>query len=481
MLNNFIYAQTKDLFLEQLGAGNILDEAIVFIEDTKEIWNHGTYFGRESDFDADVFAALQQAVLDLQNATADINTDLDKKLDKTTAESTYATKNELPSLNGYLTEETAATIYATISQINAINQNVEHLSSIIVESGDGTKFLSDDGTYKFVETNPFEIPANGVLPETGKVGKIYLIPASVTGENNIMHEYVWANDAWEKLGEFKADVDLSGYYTKEEIDSSIETITSELEEIDNVTAAALTDLDQRIIDMESTSATNDAQVLSDAKSYVDDKETALRDDLTLMQASIDSKLDISVANNTYATKNAINGKQDELVSGQNIKTLNGTSILGTGDIVIDTSVLDSLGDSSERPLSQKAATDAINSEIERATDVEANLLNRIESHEAITQQAAQDASEANAYAQAAYTQSTEAVNTANVAKNAVATLEGLANTDTAQQTLAATVAQIEQNTNDINVLKEKFVVLSETEYTAIELKDPDKIYLVYEE
>lgn len=45
MLNNFIYAQTKALFLEQLEAGNILDEAIVFIEDTKEIWNHGQYFG----------------------------------------------------------------------------------------------------------------------------------------------------------------------------------------------------------------------------------------------------------------------------------------------------------------------------------------------------------------------------------------------------------------------------------------------------
>lgn len=429
MLNNFIYAQTKDLFLEQLGAGNILDEAVVFIADTKEIWNHGTYFGRESGFDADVFVALQQAVLDLQNETADINTDLDKKLDKTTAESTYATKNELPSLDGYLTEEVAENIYATLEQIDAIGLDMDHLFSVIAEDGDGTKFLSNDGTYKFVET----------------------------------------------------DVDLSGYYTKEEIDSSIETITSELEEIDKVTAAALTDLDQRIIDMESTSATNDANVLSDAKSYVDDKETVLRDDLALMQASIDSKLDISVANNTYATMNAVAGKQDELVSGQNIKTLNGTSILGTGDIVIDTSVLDSLGDSSERPLSQKAATDAINSEIERATDVEANLLNRIESHEAITQQAAQDASEANTYAQAAYTQSTEAVNTATVAKNAVATLEGLANTDTAQQTLAATVTKIEQNTNDIKVLKEMFVVLSETEYTAIELKDPDKIYLVYEE
>ena len=48
MLNNFIYAQTKDLFLEALNAGNILDEAIVFIEDTKEIWNHGHYFAGET-------------------------------------------------------------------------------------------------------------------------------------------------------------------------------------------------------------------------------------------------------------------------------------------------------------------------------------------------------------------------------------------------------------------------------------------------
>lgn len=45
MLNNFIYAETKDLFLEKLNAGEVLNEAIVFIEDTKEIWNHGQYFG----------------------------------------------------------------------------------------------------------------------------------------------------------------------------------------------------------------------------------------------------------------------------------------------------------------------------------------------------------------------------------------------------------------------------------------------------
>lgn len=44
MLENFIYIKQKDLFIDLLEAGNILNEAIVFIEDTREIWNHGTYF-----------------------------------------------------------------------------------------------------------------------------------------------------------------------------------------------------------------------------------------------------------------------------------------------------------------------------------------------------------------------------------------------------------------------------------------------------
>ena len=89
--------------------------------------------------------------------------------------------------------------------------------------------------------------------------------------------------------------------------------------------------------------------------------------------------------------------------------------------------------------------------------------------------------EANAYAKAAYTHSNEAVNTANVAKNAVATLEGLANTTTAQQTLAAQVTQITQNASDVALLKEKHVVLTEEEYAALELVDQEKIYMLYEE
>lgn len=58
----------------------------------------------------------------------------------------------------------------------------------------------------------------------------------------------------------------------------------------------------------------------------------------LMTASDKSKLNqcitSSTASTTYATKTSLNNKQDNLVSGANIKTINGESILGSGNIVI---------------------------------------------------------------------------------------------------------------------------------------------------
>lgn len=98
-----------------------------------------------------------------------------------------------------------------------------------------------------------------------------------------------------------------------------------------------------------------------------------------------------------------------------------------------------------------------------------------------SEQAALIAQEANEYARMAYTQSGEAVETANVARQAVATLEGLANTDEAQQTLAQQVTQIAQNASDVALLKEKHQVMSEDEYESLELVDQEKIYMLYEE
>lgn len=44
MLENNIYSESKALFLQELEAGNVPEDAVVYIEDTKEIYTHGTYF-----------------------------------------------------------------------------------------------------------------------------------------------------------------------------------------------------------------------------------------------------------------------------------------------------------------------------------------------------------------------------------------------------------------------------------------------------
>ena len=93
MLNNFIYAKTKALFEEALNNSQVPDEAIVFIEDTKEIWNHGHYFAGES-IDPNIISEIQ----------SEINTLTSNKLDKIEAESTYATKAEVADLKWIVLE-----------------------------------------------------------------------------------------------------------------------------------------------------------------------------------------------------------------------------------------------------------------------------------------------------------------------------------------------------------------------------------------
>lgn len=469
-----------------------------------------------------------------------------------------------PNDNGLL----AGLVYLTFTDNGQIQSKVQQV--LLENKGSGNLFLSDDGTYKFVETNPFEIPAGGVLPTIGKKGKIYLIPASETTTDNLMYEYVWINDTWEKLGEFVPDVDLGGYYTKEEIDFGFEVKGSAAQALTDAkdyvnskgfATTAQVDAKQDVISDLATIRTNAAkgatalqsvpeeyiteeeldakgysttsyvdekidgkfdtsgaaaaaeqnakdyadgkfQVKGDyeiagaataaqksANSYTDGKVTSLKTELTETLGNIQTavtdlestKLDVEIANTTLATKEEVARKQNMLVSGTNIKTINGENILGLGDIIIDTSVLNSTGTHSSKAMSQKATTDVLNAEINRATIKENELEGRIFAHESITQDAYDTAEYAETIAIDSNERSQFAETTATAAMAAVRTLEGLGNTDTAQTTLASTVAQIEQNSFDIKVLQEMFVLISEEAYEELEIKDPTKIYLMYEE
>lgn len=66
MLNNFIYAKSKAMFEERIA--EVPNDAIVFIEDTKEIWTHGTYFDC-STLDPSIIPNLQMEVDELRTDT----------------------------------------------------------------------------------------------------------------------------------------------------------------------------------------------------------------------------------------------------------------------------------------------------------------------------------------------------------------------------------------------------------------------------
>ena len=67
-----------------------------------------------------------------------------------------------------------------------------------------------------IDLSLFIIPANNTLPTSDiNPNKIYLIKDTGAPDDsgNVYVEYMYINNAWEKLGEYKSDVDLSGYLT----------------------------------------------------------------------------------------------------------------------------------------------------------------------------------------------------------------------------------------------------------------------------
>lgn len=82
------------------------------------------------------------------------------------------------------------------------------------------KFLTEKLRDLYARVNDLEIHVLVVdeLPEEGVEGTIYLLPVENPEEGNYYEEYLWIDDAWEMIG--TTQIDLSNYYTKEEIDAS---------------------------------------------------------------------------------------------------------------------------------------------------------------------------------------------------------------------------------------------------------------------
>lgn len=114
------------------------------------------------------------------------------------------------------------------------------------------------------------------------------------------------------------ETDLSDYYTKEEINETFATVSQVENKVDKVEGKSLID-DEEI------------QRLSTLNNYDD---STIKGEIATLNSS---KLDVSTYTTdkaNFATIEQLNEKQNALISGQNIKTINGNSLLGSGDITI---------------------------------------------------------------------------------------------------------------------------------------------------
>lgn len=75
---NLIHAAKKEDFEVEVANGNIKDSSIAFIEDTKEIWNHGSYYGTQlSVSEIEAIIAESQTIEDILTSKQDTITDLE--------------------------------------------------------------------------------------------------------------------------------------------------------------------------------------------------------------------------------------------------------------------------------------------------------------------------------------------------------------------------------------------------------------------
>lgn len=92
-------------------------------------------------------------------------------------------------------------------------------SDLTNDSGFTTKTYVDG---EIAKVHQFEVKKVDSLPGTGESNILYLVPKSGSGQD-VYNEYIWDGSKFELIG--NTSIDLSDYYTKEEVNAKIPVIT----------------------------------------------------------------------------------------------------------------------------------------------------------------------------------------------------------------------------------------------------------------
>lgn len=141
------------------------------------------------------------------------------------------------------------------------------------------------------------------------------------------------------------EVDLTNYYTKPEADGKFATITAINEQSADIAAleTAMNGKQPTLVSGTNIKTINNESLLGEGNIEVAKKtdipstdNLATKDELTAVETvanNADTKADAATSR-IESVETAMGNKQDTLVSGTNIKTINSQSILGSGDLTV---------------------------------------------------------------------------------------------------------------------------------------------------
>lgn len=257
--------------------------------------------------------------------------------------SNLATKEELESkadLSGAQFSGNVATPNVMISTpqqgiMYSVSSTLQDVSFRTLNAG------IDSVSFSVQSATPLKLTENGIM-ENGKMlkdvyAKIDNIPTVPTKTSELQNDsgFITKTDA-DKDYALKSEIpSLDGYATETYVNEAIsgKADKTELSQYETSAHASetyqpkgdyLTSIpDEYVTDTELNSALS---TKLDSATYEADKPTfALKSEIPTDYVTED---DLT----SYATKEELNAKQDTLVSGENIKTINNTSILGSGNI-----------------------------------------------------------------------------------------------------------------------------------------------------
>ena len=267
----FIHFQTKSAFNKQ--KENILDTSIAFIKETGEIYTHDKLYGSISVASTTANGLMPKehySIIDKESNNQFV-TELSNNV-STTADKVYIQYKSryfgddlkhnnicnilsATSTNAGVMSATDKVKLDSLSNYTLPTANSSTLGGIKIGSG-----LNIDSNGTVSVDNKLYILVNSLESvTTPDANKIYLVlNSSSTSETNSFTEYVWITSdtggKWEKLGEFKTDVDLTPYAKTVDVTSAIDAAKTEL------TGDIATAKSQAISEAKSEAATAAAQL-----------------------------------------------------------------------------------------------------------------------------------------------------------------------------------------------------------------------------